>query len=280
MPPPSIARDFFEQIRNAADSVALIRGLYDPASPTFETDWLDFKQQPSPNLMDRKWREIWVEALAGFANNEGGVVIWGIDARKDPATNVDAACGEVPVDNPKAVKSRLIELQRQATDPPLANVEIDAYEIPTSPGKGFVVCFVPQGPYRPYRAEDGRKSQYYVRSGDNFTILSRSMLQALFYPRTKAVFRAKAKLTWDLARQPPGGRDAATLFTCGIALVNDGAATTRDAFVTVKSDLKGMLGGPRFLDGPWLMSQSAAHWQFEATRPTHPGLESRLLKVE
>jgi hypothetical protein len=163
VPPPSLARQFFEQFLAATDRVAFIRNLYDPADPVSETDWLDFKQQPSPNLKDPKWREMWVEALAGFANNAGGVLVWGIDARKDPATNVDAACGERPVDNPSGLKSRLTELQRQATDPPLANVEIEPVPLPADPGKGFVVCFIPEGPFKPYRTEDGRRSQFPLR---------------------------------------------------------------------------------------------------------------------
>ncbi len=115
MPPPSLAREFFDQIRTAADPVAFLTGLVNPANPTFEGDWLDFKTQPDKDLKAPKWREMWVEALAGFANNAGGVLVWGIDARVDPATKVSAACGVKPVDNPAGVKSRLIELQRQAT---------------------------------------------------------------------------------------------------------------------------------------------------------------------
>ena len=35
----------------------------------------------------------------------------------------------MPVDNPHGVKSRLVELQRGATDPPLGNIEIEAYDM-------------------------------------------------------------------------------------------------------------------------------------------------------
>ena len=69
MPPPTMARNFFDQIRTAADPVAFIRGLVNSTRPTYETDWLDFKQQPNTNLKDSKWWDMWIEALAGFANN-------------------------------------------------------------------------------------------------------------------------------------------------------------------------------------------------------------------
>jgi hypothetical protein len=273
-----MARNFFEQIKDAPNPVTFIRGLINPTSPTYEKDWLDFKQQPSCDLKHPKWREMWVEALAGFANNQGGVIIWGIDARKDAGTNVDAASGENPVNNPNGVKSRLIELQRQATDPPLMNVVIEAYEIPSAPGTGFVVCFVPEGPFKPYRAEDGRKSQYVIRAGDNFVVMSRSMLQAMFYPRSQAVFRARADLSWQLLeRVQTSSGDYVAEMICTVELVNDGTATGRNPLVQVQPvvgttvRLPGRVDGIKFFSEGWIVDETASGTVLEATRPLHPG---------
>ena len=145
MPPPSLARDFFDRIVNAPDRVAAVRGLIDLTSPTVETDWLDFKadrdepKRPNQKNWDNTVKESWSETLGGFANNQGGVLVWGVDARKTetPHGQIDAAVADRPVDNPLALKSRLIELQRGATDPPLENVLVEAVEIPGSPGKGY-----------------------------------------------------------------------------------------------------------------------------------------------
>jgi hypothetical protein len=268
---PSMARSFFDQIRTVPDPVAFITGLTNSSPPTFETDWLDFKQQPSSDLKDPKWREMWIEALSGFANNEGGVIVWGLDARKDKTTNIDAACGISPVDNPFGVKSRLVELQRQATDPPLANTEIEAYPLPGSREKGFVVCFVPEGPFKPYRAEDGRRSQYYVRSGDSFTTLSRTMLQTLFYPRTTALFTARARLRWHLVdRSETAARDEADL-QCRVTLVNTGTATAKDCFVLVRVnvDVANTLG---FTSSRWEVQHlgSGQEMELRAREPLHP----------
>src|SRR5438876_253313 len=150
MAQPSLARQFFEGIVTAADPVAAIRALVNSDPPTFETDWLDFKtEHADAKQRDKKNREVWYEALSGFANSGGGVLIWGIDARKMkmPGREVDAACEEKPVTEPFALKSRLIELQRGATDPPLGGVEFAAYELPKAPGTGFVVCFMRGGQF-------------------------------------------------------------------------------------------------------------------------------------
>lgn len=95
--------------------MAAIRGLVNQADPTFETDWLDFKaehrdpKQRDAKARERKFREQLCEAISGFANNQGGVIVWGIVAEKRPVGGdylVDAAWEEMPVTNPLAVKSR------------------------------------------------------------------------------------------------------------------------------------------------------------------------------
>src|SRR5262249_8342997 len=147
--------------------------------------------------------------------------------------NVDAACGEKPVDNPDGVKSRLIELQRQATDPPLANVEIEAYTLPNDPAKGFVVCLVPEGPFKPYRTEDGRKSQFYIRSGDSFAALSRSLLRTMFYPKSEAVFEADGFFSYRIAGHNEK-RTGDARCECEVFIENRGTATAKDTLVRVR----------------------------------------------
>jgi hypothetical protein len=271
MPKPSLARDFYDQIRNAGDPAAFIQCLVNSNAPTFEGDWLDFKAQPTPNLQDKKWRSMWIEALAGFANNEGGVLVWGLDARPDLDTKVDAACTVMPIDNPNAVKSRLIELQRQATDPPLGNVEIEAYSLPSAPGKGFVVCFVPEGGYKPYRTEDGKKSQFMIRAGDSFVVMSRSMIQSMFYPHSQAVFRVNAHLSWELKDKATcGGRDIARI-KCMFVIINDGTATANNTRVRLSHSLKECRDGiVTRVDQEWTGLGTASKPEYLAHRPLHP----------
>jgi hypothetical protein len=235
--PPSLARDFFDQITADADPARFIRSLVTSSPPRAETDYLDFKVSPG-KLNDSKIRQMWCEALSGFANNQGGVLVWGIEARKtliDGIGEIDAACGERLVGQPSAFESRLRELQRGATDPPLANVEIRAFEAPTAPGKGFVVCFVPEGPFKPYRTEEGRTSQFYLRAGDNFVTMSRAMLQALFYPRLKARFSVEGELTWTLGEDERAVSRA--IVDVRLRVTNHGPATARNAAIRVDHNI-------------------------------------------
>jgi hypothetical protein len=198
--PPSIPLDRFNRIVQAPDPVSEIVGLVNPDSPTSEDDWLDCKREPDdirdPKRRENKIKEMWLQALCGFANNEGGLLIWGLDARKDPKTNVDQVVGAVPVTDPHGLKTKLTEWRREGTDPPLANVQVEAYESSPGSGKGFVVCYVPEGSYKPYRTREGDRSQYWLRTSDSFVVMSSSVLRAMFHPRPRAVFVLEAVLSW------------------------------------------------------------------------------------
>jgi hypothetical protein len=235
---PSLARDFFDRITTAADPVAAIQALVNSSPPTFETDWLDFKTEDAdPKKRDKGIRNAWYEALSGFANNSGGVLIWGLDARKmpTPSGDIDAVFADKPITAPMVLKSRLTELQRGATDQPLANVKIEAYELSAAPGTGYVVCYIPEGPFKPYQAQDSCK-QYYLRAGDNTVVMSRRIQASLFYPRLKPRFKVKALLEYRLAAPrttaDPQHAPVAEMNLI-ITLLNTGTATAKDVSVRV-----------------------------------------------
>jgi hypothetical protein len=190
---PSLAEELFEKIKSDPNPANFLKEMANPAlPPTFESDYLDFKAKPDPDPKNAKLKEIWYEALSGFGNSGGGVLIWGIDARKDKTTEIDAAHDVKPIQNPNGFKSLLIQLQRGATDPPLGDVKIETWE--SSPGEGFIVCLIPSGQFKPYRAEVSGKKQFFMRAVDTFFVPSVSVLRTLFYPYSQAVFEVRARI--------------------------------------------------------------------------------------
>jgi predicted HTH transcriptional regulator len=119
---PSQAKNFFEQIFASPEPGKFLRSLIASSSPTFETEWLDFKG--AERILNSDLKKTWSEALSGFANTQGGVLIFGIDARPNSETKIDAACGESLVPDVSACVSRLQQLHAQATEPPVLKVEI------------------------------------------------------------------------------------------------------------------------------------------------------------
>jgi hypothetical protein len=244
--PPAItsSRQFFDSIRNAPDPVKSIEALCNAADPTYENDWIEFKQDPG--IAGDSLKGIWLEALSGFANSGGGVIVWGVVAKKDPATNTDFASATKPVKNPAAFKSRLIELQRQGTDPPVPNVEIQRQgtdppvpnvEIESyprgSPAEGYVICHVPVSPYRPHRAETKGCKQYFIRAGDSFFVASVAQLRSLFFPQVQAVMQFEAELT---ATPYELSEDDMTTYETQVRVRNAGNGTARDGFLIVETN--------------------------------------------
>jgi hypothetical protein len=273
MATPSLAREFFDRITSSPDPAAFIEALVDLANPTFETDWLDLKSQPRT---DQDCRKIWCKALSGMANNQGGVLIWGIDGRKDAGDKIDCARELKPIRNPAAFKSRLIELQRGATDPPLANVVIEYFELASTPGEGFVVCFIPQGELKPYRTEDGA-AQYYLRAGDSCKPMSRSVLQTMFYPRVHPSFRIVSWLTFE----PEARGDSAGTMSCVARILNVGRATAKECFVILRTlvDAKHPL---QFETASWAWETGIVdgNREFRAHRSLHPGRYTPLFTAQ
>jgi hypothetical protein len=258
---PTLAEELFGRIKSQPDPAAFLMGMADPAAPTFESDFLDFKAKPDSDQKNTELKKIWYEALSGLGNSGGGVLIWGIDARKDQATGIDAACDVKPIPNPNGFKSLLIELQRGATDPPLGNVMVEAWE--TSPGEGLVVCLIPSGPFKPYRAEISERKQFFMRAADRFFVPSVAVLRSLFYPQSLAVFELLA--TQRLRIDP---YDRFLLSECEIVVRNVGTGTARSPFIVVQFDAAPAQnsGLPNWEMVKW----NNEVWYYYGNRPIHP----------
>lgn len=221
----STARQFFDDL--VAGGVPAIEALV--TNSVHETEWLDFKS--GEYLKDVP--ETWSEAISSFANNQGGVLIWGIDARKDKATGIDAASDVKPVPSPPSLRSRLMELLRGAAEPPVIGVAIRDF-IKTD-GTGFVVCLIPESDAKPHRAELLTNKPYKIRVADSFQHLSPSLLRNLFYPRASTSLQIDIVPDWTPIE--PGGPVSAKIEVLYVVKIrNTGAITARDLFVVVRTD--------------------------------------------
>lgn len=274
MPTESLARAFFDNLL-AGDRIANIRKLINANPPVQECDWFDVKCENPKQRDEKNTRKIWSEALGGFANNQGGVLIWGLDARKTQidGQEIDCICGEAPILAPEAFRSKLTEWQRQATDPILPNVETVAVSLPEDATKGFIVCFIPEGVHKPYRSEYADRN-YYLRAGDNTVVMSRSVLASMFYPKSKAVFCVRALMRYSHVpnqRLPDGGFVAQLVLQ--VDLENVGTATAKNTTVWVKPQLTGVVEEPTInVDYQWLRGSYGGQHELRVKDISiHPG---------
>lgn len=284
--PFSTARTYFEHIKSQPDPFAFLADIPSPprSDPFFEEEWLDFKGRPQD---DRDAKKIWSKALSGYANITDGLVIWGIDARRTPPREIDAACGLRLLSDPQAFESRLRDWIRDATNPPVMGVEYQTYA--NTSQEGFVVCLIPESAHKPHRAEYADK-HYYFRASDDFLIAEPGLLRMLFSPQNHPYIWVDVTLRFQLnpTDMAKAHREQPTPHTYNklinntssmsfdILLHNTGTATAKDGYVVVQAsdDLNYHQGTD------WDIRQNPqGQAAFQARRPIHPGEVTELFSA-
>ena len=134
--------------------------------------YIDFKTKddPSKGSVGVNDRRNLGKALSGFANSEGGLLVWGIDARKDPEhpDSPDVARDLQPIADIEAFHSELNSLIRLATKPTVPNVMNYLVYDDRAKHTGYVVTHVPPGTHPPYQAGFDNNNHFYKRSGSSF----------------------------------------------------------------------------------------------------------------
>jgi hypothetical protein len=100
------------------------------------------------------------------------------------------------------------------------------------------------------------------------------MLQAMFYPHAKAVFRVRAVLSWepvDRVGQPAKRPRDTARFRCGVELINDGTATASNTLVLLQAKVEGNLDPLSWHTDLWSTYARPDGQEFAAIRPVHPG---------
>jgi len=142
---------------------------------------LDFKIVNDADLANRDDRKNLAKAISGFANSSGGLIVWGIDARKN-ADGIDCAQNPQPIDRLPRFITRLNELTGEAANPLVDGIQ----HKPILDGNdgGFAVTIVPESDSGPHMAKLG-EDRYYKRSGDSFYRMEHFDLEDMFGRRKK-----------------------------------------------------------------------------------------------
>lgn len=148
---PLLIETLHEQLRDEETARLTIRKMID--EKRLESDVLDYKG--ADQISDRDRKTHWSKALSGFANTGGGVVVWGVDCRKELDTESGLMLDR-PTGKP-ALALNAVEFAQKLADL-LANATADVVEgvkiIPVQQNgpAGYVVCLIPEGRNKPYRA--------------------------------------------------------------------------------------------------------------------------------
>lgn len=144
---------------------------------------LDFKRLSHPDgavTVGKNDKENYAAALSGFANSAGGVIVWGVDARRSqPVT-------EVPI---HAVSEFVKQLESLLPVAVTRSVEgVENISLPIRGDEGFAATYIPESAAAPHRAEFHLK-RYFRRVGDSFVPMEHYELEDMFGRRQRAVLQ-------------------------------------------------------------------------------------------
>jgi hypothetical protein len=138
------------------------------ASGREETLHLDFKRKSRPREagLDKADRQHLSKALSGFANSEGGLLVWGIDARKKDG--IDRVQGIEPIEHLNQFASELNTVTPEMVSGPVPGVEHRKILASGGADEGIVVTAIPQSDATPHMATGPELHRYYRRASDRF----------------------------------------------------------------------------------------------------------------
>lgn len=187
-----------------------------------ENLFLDFKTLTDSSLSKRDDRKNLAIALSGFANSEGGIVVWGVDARRN-SEGIDVATELKEIENLSLLLSKLNHYTGQAVDPLIEGVRHK--KIPTIGDNGFATTVIPWSDSGPHMAKLG-ENRYYKRSGDSFYIMEHFDIEDMFGRRKKPKLLLRNKLL-------PRGGPSILDFRLLLAIENAGRGVAKSPYLEI-----------------------------------------------
>lgn len=184
MPDHSRARLFFEEtLARRENAFQALCNLIGAEEPEAENSWRDYKEAGFIGQTDNRDKEnesvkrTWSENLSAFVNTGGGVLIWGLHTKGNIPDKLSLA------QNCVDLADRLRTLLKDATDPSILGVEIEAIRASPESTAGIVLCHIPSSSFAPHQALWGERL-YFIRVQDSNLPCPQPLLRNMFYPRT------------------------------------------------------------------------------------------------
>jgi hypothetical protein len=129
-----------------------------------ESLYLEFKTKKDRSKPDLDQSDAWQfsRALAGFANSDGGILIWGIETNKH-----EQAAKLKPIDGVLDFTDRLKKSLLNSTQPVVDGVILETIPASGSADEGFVKCLIPVSDKTPHRAMLADR-EYFKRTAEGF----------------------------------------------------------------------------------------------------------------
>ncbi len=143
-------RDLYQQILDGGET-AIEQLKSDRVQENVELDFKT-KTHPSKAGLTKEDRQNLGEALSAFSNSMGGLVIWGVVAKKND-DNIDCVCGLDPIDHIERFKSEVERAVSKVLMPRHDGIQIEMIRRSSAPTSGYLIIKVERSERRPHRSE-------------------------------------------------------------------------------------------------------------------------------
>lgn len=147
---------------------------------------LDFKRVANDEApLGKDDRKTLASALSGFANSDGGVIVWGVDCRSHGSRDPDTAKDLKPIRNVRRLLSDLNSYSAQLVSPGVVGVEHALILDPSEEDTGFAVSYVPRSEVDLHMAVGADQHRYYYRANASFLAMEAYMVADRFGRRPR-----------------------------------------------------------------------------------------------
>jgi hypothetical protein len=212
---------FFESFRTEAD----LQRLVDDREQ--ENIHLEFKKKKERgHELHESDKFQFSRALSGFANSDGGILIWGVGTAAE-----DRASALVPIDNVGEFQGRLKKILLNAVQPMVDQVRIETVASSGLESSGYVSCLIPASDKAPHRAMLASR-EYFKRSTEGFYRLEHFDLEDMFGRRPVPRLELSARIIQSGSIGGGGSEQYKGLAV--LAITNSGRGSAKAPYLALK----------------------------------------------
>ena len=133
---------------------------------------LDFKEKAdaSHGKLTKEDRQTLAENLSAFANSAGGLLIFGVEARKN-GDGVDAAVAVRPIKELARFQTEITHACGELLLPRHDGIDVLPLPDPSAPDSGCLALWVERSERRPHQSQSAKDRRYYKRAGDSTFVM-------------------------------------------------------------------------------------------------------------
>ncbi|MEP3277251.1 MAG: ATP-binding protein [Stappiaceae bacterium] len=175
------------------------------------------------------------KAVSSFANSMGGLLLLGVDCRKNDG--VDCAGKLTPIPHLSRSISTINNELHALTTPPING--IDAFDIPIDDtDTGYIAVTIPRSARRPHRVTATRAKSYYKRSGSSTVEMEHYEIEEAFLSNTGPDLTLFPRIVFAGRAFGPFPDQVSLKFLLGIVAENRGGGLAKHVFLQGRKDLQ------------------------------------------